>query len=160
MVVKSKLKGKRAVRLCKPDRSTSMPFMRTINPELIRFMIAAGVDVNEVTPDGTLPLRCVREMNEAVVEMLLDAGADPLRRPLYGQTDDLDGAIEVATQLAKTEKETPVAIRIRAQDASLGRASQEVAFSGERGVGPPLDIETDWSYTVRGLPHPVAWRGW
>jgi hypothetical protein len=100
--------------MCKPDSSTSMPFMRSTNPESVRLMIAAGVDVNEVSPDGILPLRsAVRDMNEAVVRVLLDAGADPLRRPSYSQIGDLDSAMEVATQLAESKKATPVAIRIR-----------------------------------------------
>jgi hypothetical protein len=106
----------RPLGMCEPDSSASMPFVHASlggysadAAEAMRLMIAAGVDVNEASPDGLLPLQnAVVSENVVLVQMLLSAGADPLRRPAYSQIGDLDNALEVAARKPRT----PAAIRV------------------------------------------------
>jgi ankyrin repeat protein len=114
--------------LCAPIRSDEMPFIGATlggysadSAEAVRLMIAAGVDVNEASPDGLLPLRnAVRSENEVVVKMLLSAGADPIRRPEKDTTGDFDNALDVAAKKPRT----PAAIRIEEMLRAAGPPSR------------------------------------
>jgi hypothetical protein len=86
--------------LCAPENADGMPFMRLavrsytpLRLAVARLMVAAGVDVNMASPEGILPLRAaVAARNGALVELLLDAGANPDLRSGNGSSEEFDSA--------------------------------------------------------------------
>lgn len=128
--------------LCTQRNADGMPFMRATNwwyspdaAEAIRLMIEAGVDVNEAAPDGGLPLtNAVTWANEVVVRMLLEAGADPLRRAPHdvSAVGAYENALGRARRLAASTNAAPAKKRIAAmmEEAAAARA-------GARGTDPP-----------------------
>lgn len=106
----------RTLGLCNPRNADVMPFIRVSSSrspqavEAARLMIEAGVNVNEVSPDGIGPLSsAVLFENEEMVKLLLEAGADPLLRPKKSHIGDFRSALEIAEGLQKS----PRASRIR-----------------------------------------------
>lgn len=116
---------------CKPHDSSQMPFIHVVlhgfSPEareVAKLMIAAGADVNEISPDGIVPLRsaALRE-NEEMVRLLLTAGADPFLKPQYNQIGDFSSAWETAERLPKSSVTDRIREAMRFAVEQRGNAS-------------------------------------
>ncbi len=123
--------------ICKPHDSGGIPFFFVtfygFTPEareVAKLMIAAGANVNAISPDGIVPLRsAVSFRNVEMVQLLLQAGADPLLKPTYNQLGDLRSALEVAESLSGDPRDiwlrdlVRAAARDRRRDAQQGLAA-------------------------------------
>lgn len=68
-----------------PDGRTALHLAAKANKaEMVRYLLAAGLDVNALDRRGYTPLLC--SSAPAIAHLLLDAGADPLRRGKNGLT--------------------------------------------------------------------------
>ena len=71
------------------------------NEEMVKFLLSQDALPNAPSPDGTSPLMMAVQaeaVNPSVVQLLINAGADPFARNLKG-----DDAIDVARQKGNTE---------------------------------------------------------
>jgi len=115
--------------LCNPESADDMPFLgATIGRytsdkvEALKLMIASGVNVNEISPDGFVPIRsAVINDNEVVVRMLLAAGADPLQRPLYSSIGDHRSAVEAAEGMQDSMSMIRIRQALRAAAGKMGK---------------------------------------
>jgi ankyrin repeat protein len=71
------------------------------NEEMVKFLLSKDAMPNAPSPDGTSPLMMAAQaetVNPDVVQLLIDAGADPYARNLKG-----DDAIDVARQKGNSD---------------------------------------------------------
>lgn len=71
------------------------------NDEMVKFLLGKDAMPNAPSPDGTSPLMMAAQaerVNPQVVQLLINAGADPLARNLKG-----DDAVDVARQKGNTD---------------------------------------------------------
>lgn len=70
---------------------------KSLNVEVVRLLLASGVDVNAADPEKNTPLHYTVDRNHLpLTQLLIEAGADPNRKGRFGQTP-LFGAIRRPT---------------------------------------------------------------
>ena len=108
------------------------------NTRLARLLIARSADPKIAAEKGSLPLHMAAWNGDFVemVELLLEAGADPEAHNAHGQT-----ALEVATTLDQLERSSPwqevfETRQLLRRNGPRGRARVIVALSKAMGVSP------------------------